>query len=219
LIPALSSQIEIIMSVQEAYDQWSSTYDSDANLTRDLDRTVTRETLGHLRFRSILELGCGTSKNTVFLSEIGERVTAVDFSARMLRQSKEKVKSNHVAFCLADLSRPLPFEAGSADLITCNLVLEHIENLSPVFSEGSRALVERGFLFVNELHPFRQYEGKKAKFQRDGMQVEISAFVHHISDFIEAAADNGLALVELRERWHLQDSGRAPRLISLLFSK
>ena len=32
----------VLMRVKEGYNAWASTYDTDANLTRDLDRTVTR---------------------------------------------------------------------------------------------------------------------------------------------------------------------------------
>jgi ubiquinone/menaquinone biosynthesis C-methylase UbiE len=207
------------MSVQEAYNEWSATYDSDANLTRDLDAAVTREALDHFHFRSILELGCGTGKNTGFFSQIGERVTAVDFSAGMLKKAREKIESHHVLFCAADLARRWPIAAKSVDLVACNLVLEHIEDLAPVFSEASRVLAHGGRLFVDELHPFRQSEGSKARFQSGGATIEVAAFLHHISDFLGAAAEYGLALDQLRERWHAQDSGRLPRLVSLLFTK
>jgi hypothetical protein len=33
------------MSIQSAYNEWSESYDTDENLTRDLDQKVTRETL------------------------------------------------------------------------------------------------------------------------------------------------------------------------------
>jgi ubiquinone/menaquinone biosynthesis C-methylase UbiE len=69
------------VKTQEAYNDWSSTYDQDRNLTRDLDRTVTRNILANLRCQSVLELGCGTGKNSALLSEIGKRVYAFDFSA------------------------------------------------------------------------------------------------------------------------------------------
>lgn len=57
------------MSIQAAYDNWSATYDADENLTRDLDQTVTRETLMGLRSKSVVEIGCGTGKNTLLLSQ------------------------------------------------------------------------------------------------------------------------------------------------------
>ncbi|MCK7482074.1 MAG: class I SAM-dependent methyltransferase [Candidatus Moduliflexus flocculans] len=76
------------MDIQNAYNEWSDIYDTNANLTRDLDPTVTRSLLASRRFDSILELGCGTGKNTVFFAEIGERVHALDFSMRDDREGK-----------------------------------------------------------------------------------------------------------------------------------
>ena len=207
------------MSIQKAYNEWSETYDTNQNLTRDLDQRVTRETLVHLRFDSILEIGCGTGKNTAFLVEIGERVHPLDFSEGMIEKAREKVKAENVKFLVADLTQKWPSENRSYDLIVCNLVLEHIEDLSFIFSEALRVLQEQGRFIINELHPFRQYEGKKARFDTEKGVTEIPAFVHHISDFLNAAATNGLRLVKLNEWWHEQDQGKPPRIISFIFEK
>jgi ubiquinone/menaquinone biosynthesis C-methylase UbiE len=207
------------MRVQEAYDLWSATYDTDENLTRDLDQVATRETLADLRCKSILELGCGTGKNTALLAQIGEEVHALDFSEGMLKKAKEKLGSNNVTFSLADITRQWPCADRSADLVVCNLVLEHIEDLSFIFSEALRSLVEGGRFFICELHPFRQYQGIRARFQEDQGTTEIQAFVHHISDFLEAAEKNGLTLKGFREWWHEEDQNAPPRLVSFTFEK
>jgi ubiquinone/menaquinone biosynthesis C-methylase UbiE len=91
------------MDIHEAYTDWSATYDLDRNLTRDLDQLVTRETLSHLRCKSILELGCGTGKNTALLAQIGERVFALDFSAGMIEKAREKLSFDNVTLRVADI--------------------------------------------------------------------------------------------------------------------
>lgn len=207
------------MNIQNAYNQWSETYDTDENLTRDLDQKVTREALGDLHFTSILEIGCGTGKNTSFLSQIGEKVYAVDFSLRMIERAKEKVRAENVHFSMMDIIQQWKFENQSFDLIVCNLVLEHIQDLSFVFSEASRTLKEKGRFFINELHPFKQYEGKKARFYKDQKTIEVEAFVHHMSDFFNAATNYGLTLVKLNEYWHEKDQSKPPRLVSFMFEK
>ena len=207
------------MDIREAYARWSATYDSDRNLTRDLDQEVTRDTLATLLVSSILEIGCGTGKNTTLLAQIGQRVMAVDFSQAMMARAKAKPGMDQVLFAAADLTRPWPLKERYADLVVCNLVLEHIEALPFVFSEASRCLVERGCFFVAELHPFRQYGGTKANFQRDRETTEVPAFVHHISDFLNAAETGGFALKHLKEWWHVQDRDKPPRLVSFWFEK
>ncbi len=218
------------MSVQKAYNHWSTTYDTDVNRTRDLDQLVTRDILRDLQFvtrdilrdlqfKSILEVGCGTGKNTALLAQIGEEVHALDFSEGMLKKAKGKLGSAKVAFSTADITKHWPCSDERADFVACNLVLEHIADLSFVFSEASRTLEERGRFFVCELHPFRQYQGVKARFENDQGKIEIQAYVHHISDFVEAAEENGLMLKDFREWWHEQDQDKLPRLVSLIFEK
>ena len=207
------------MGVREAYDDWSATYDKDENLTRDLDEAVTRDTLGDTRCKSVLEIGCGTGKNTTLLKSVGERVWALDFSERMLKRAKAKVESDRVVFLVADIAKNWPCRDRCADLVVSTLVLEHVEDLSFVFSEASRTLVEGGWFFVCELHPFRQYQGEKARCQTSQGTVEIRAFVHHLRDYQNAAAGVGLKPTIFREWWHEEDRDQPPRLASFLFEK
>jgi malonyl-CoA O-methyltransferase len=126
------------MNIQNAYNEWSEIYDSNANLTRDLDQKITRDTLANQHFESILEIGCGTGKNTAFLVQIGESVHALDFSQGMIEKAKQKVKTGNIRFSVADLTKRWPCENGAYDLITCNLVLEHMQDLTHIFSEAAR---------------------------------------------------------------------------------
>ena len=205
------------MGIQNAYNEWSETYDSNENLTRDLDQKVTRDTLANQKFETILEIGCGTGKNTAFLVQIGRNVHALDFSQGMIEKAREKVQAENVRFSIADLTKQWPCEDGTYDLITCNLVLEHIQDLTHIFSEAARTLRPRGKFFINELHPFKQYRGTKARFEHNEEIVEVEAFTHHISNFMNAAKASGLKLVELNEYWHEADQNKPPRLISFIF--
>ena len=98
------------MITKTAYDNWSETYDRDRNLTRDLDYAVTQAAFANLRFSSVLEIGCGTGKNTALLASIAAKVHALDFSDGMLAQAKKKVSSDNVTFTVADLTRPCPLQ-------------------------------------------------------------------------------------------------------------
>ena len=211
------------MSVRAAYDNWAATYDTDRNLTRDLDQVVTRRILADRHAATILELGCGTGKNTVFLAQIAGRVVALDFTEGMIAQARIKLTeqgARNVQFSIADLTQPLPCAGDQVDLAVCNLVLEHIADLAPVFAEAYRVLADGGRFFVCELHPFKQYIGGKANFQRGDQQIEIPAFVHHISAFLRSAESAGFTLKRLDEWWHDDDPPTGtPRLVSFLFQK
>jgi malonyl-CoA O-methyltransferase len=205
------------MSIESSYDRWSAIYDTNRNRTRDLDAQVMRSRFGGSRFKRVLELGCGTGKNTGLLSEVAGSVHAFDFSEGMLSQARARVSAANVVFQRQDLSNtPWPVETASANLATFNLVLEHLESLEPLFVEVARCLVPGGLLHVSELHPFRQYEGTQARFEdAAGNEVKVAAFTHHVSEFVEAGRRAGLRLVDLKEWWHEEDSGRPPRLLTL----
>lgn len=207
------------MDIQNAYNEWSDVYDNDTNLTRDLDSRVTRSLLTNRRFDSILEVGCGTGKNTVFFAEIGKRVHALDFSEGMMQRAKEKVGAENVRFEVANLTEHWPCMNNAYDLISCNLVLEHIQDLLHIFSEAARVLKAGGRFIVDELHPFRQYTGTKARFGRGEGTVKVDAFVHHISDFVHAADFYNLRLINFYEYWHEDDNDKPPRLAAFIFEK
>src|SRR5574341_358316 len=126
----------------------------------------------------------------------------------MIEKAREKVRAANVRFEMADLTRKWTSADAAYDLVVCNLVLEHIQDLSHIFSEAARVLETKGKFFINELHPFRQYRGTKARFERQASTIEVEAFIHHISDFTNAACINGLKLVTLNEYWHEADSSK-----------
>ena len=205
------------MNIRNAYDLWSGTYDSDNNLTRDLDARVTENALKNESYNTILEIGCGTGKNTLLFSRIGDIVHAIDFSAGMMANARATIDSDNVIFTRADITEPWPVKSGTADLVVCNLVLEHTADLHFIFGEAARSLRKNGHFYISELHPFRQYQGKKANFQQEDKLIEISSHVHHISDFIESAHTIGFSLSRMDEWWHEKDQGSPPRLVTFRF--
>ncbi len=207
------------MSIQSAYDTWSSTYDHDRNLTRDLDQVTMRKVFADTRYINILELGCGTGKNTVLLAEISDAVHALDFSETMIEQARQKVNPDKVQFSIADLTQTWLIKNDSHDLIVCNLVLEHIEDLAFIFRQAFRVLKAGGAFYISELHPFRQYQGGNANFQRGDKIIEVPAYVHHVSEFLQAASESKFRLESFNEHWHQDDQGKPPRLAAFMFKK
>ncbi|MBN4072768.1 methyltransferase domain-containing protein [Crocinitomix catalasitica] len=206
------------MSIQESYNDWASGYDEMENKTRNLEKEVALATLGGRFFDHILELGCGTGKNTAWLAEQSKRLVALDFSSEMLRQAKDKIKNPVVHFKECDLNSDWPVEDSLANLISCSLVLEHIENLKPIFTKAYTKLASGGEFYLCEYHPAKQYLGKGAKFQNEDQTIRLEVFIHHTSDFTCAGIEAGFSIMELKE-WFDPGDQSFPRLISFVFRK
>ncbi|EQC29338.1 hypothetical protein SDRG_13007 [Saprolegnia diclina VS20] len=213
------------MNVQAAYSQWATIYDTNANKTRDLETLVGQRFLleEQMTFEHVLELGCGTGKNSTWLAPATRRLTSVDLTASMLAVARTKVPASHVQFLQGDLLAP-SWDAfaspSSVDVVTFSLVLEHIEHLDPIFGKVNHVLRPGGLVYIGELHPFKQYAGTKACFEtEDGTKQIVSAFTHHVSDFVSAAQACGWTVERLGEFFDNDDRRTVPRILGLLFRK
>jgi predicted TPR repeat methyltransferase len=207
------------MSIENAYNIWADQYDTNVNRTRDLDKKCTIETLNNLVFKNVLELGCGTGKNTEWLLNKAERIIGLDFSQEMLNKAEEKITDKRVTFKKSDLTKDWKIENNFVDLITSSLTLEHIKNLDHIFSQANQKLNKNGLFFISELHPFKQYLGSKAQYETESGTKELEVYIHHISEYIDNAESNGLKFVEMKEWFDQNYQNRLPRLISFLFKK
>lgn len=206
------------MDVQNSYNHWAEQYDTNINKTRDLEAIVLRECVADLPFRSCLEIGCGTGKNTIWLLDKAESITAVDFSDEMLSKAKQKIASDKVSFVKADINQPWLFTDKKYDLITFSLVLEHIEDIDGVFRRASEKIAPGGYLYLGELHPFKQYSGSKARFETQEGEHVVPCFTHHLSEFTNAAKINGLVVSAIKEYFD-DNNANIPRLLTIVFQK
>lgn len=213
--------------IAAAYDRWSESYDVQANETRDLDEMVLRRVAPDLSGRTVVECGCGTGKNSVWLAERCARLIGLDFSAGMLKIAKAKVGSPKAMFMLQDIRLPWAIADASANVVLFNLVLEHIEDLEPVFREASRVLLTGGQMALSEYHPSRVSSGKGpvVKGEDGAIEFRIPNYLHALDDYQESAHRAGLTLVSTAE-WSATELGyrgdatdARPQLISMLFRR
>lgn len=207
------------MNTQQAYNQWSTQYDTNDNKTRDLEGQALKTTLGDLTFKRGLEIGCGTGKNTVWLQSRVKHLTAIDFSDKMLEKARQKITSGHVQFIQADIKEDWNFVTQPVDLVTFSLVLEHIENLDVIFQKTAKILLPGGYVYIGELHPFKQYNGSKARFETENGTQVLTCFDHHISDFTTPAFKYGFEILALNEFFDKDDKTTLPRILTLLLRK
>ena len=201
----------------DKYNAWAHQYDYDINPTRDLDKSVTIESLSNIDFFKVLELGCGSGKNTEWLITKADKLVGLDFSKNMLDQARKKVKTDKVTFINTDLNENWPVNDNSFDLATINLTLEHIETLDHIFNSLFMKLTQGGKCFVCELHPKKQLSGSKARFEKNGDEIALDVFYHSELEYIESAEKAGFNLI-VKKEWY-DNKKTVPRLISFLFEK
>ncbi len=212
---------EVAGAVASAYDRWSHSYDGDRNLTRDLDALVLQRAALPLAGAAVLELGCGTGKNTRWLASHAASVHALDFSEGMLARARAALPDENVQFSAQDIRAAWPAPDASIDVVVVNLVLEHVEDLTPIFASAARVLRAGGTFYLCELHPYRQLRGGQAHFtDAAGDTVHVPAFVHSVSEYVNGGLRAGFTLMHLGE-W--VEDGAAPdalpRLLSVRFAK
>ena len=203
--------------IAAAYDRWAVSYDEDRNGTRDTAASVLRQSHLLLAGRAVIEIGCGTGYNTQWLAEQASSIVAMDFSEAMLHRARARVPSGRVRFINHDIRRTWPVATNSSDVVIAMLVLEHIEDLRLAFEEAFRCLRPGGDLFICELHPDRQLQGRRAEFVNGatGQLEQVTAFVHSVWDYVNAGAGSGFSLLRMDD-W--RDTGAHESDLPRLFS-
>jgi len=137
----------------------------------------------------------------------------------MLLKAKQKISSKKVVFNQQDLTKDWKLMPNSMDLITCSLVLEHIQDLNLIFKKSSEVLHKEGQFYICELHPFKHYSGSKARFNTGREIQELEVYIHHISDYMDIALNTGFKLTQLNEWFDENNRDKVPRLVSFVFKK
>jgi ubiquinone/menaquinone biosynthesis C-methylase UbiE len=207
------------MDIANAYNSWSSQYDTNDNKTRDLEALSLQKILQGKSFKHCLEVGCGTGKNTAWLLTICDQITAIDLSNGMLDIAKNKIQSDKVNFTEGDITKDWTFAKDTYDLVTFSLMLEHIEYLDAVFQKLAKVSEKGTQVYIGELHPFKQYAGSKARFETESGTQVLTCFNHHVTDFIQAANASGFQLLKIEEQFDDADRSQIPRILNLLFEK
>lgn len=192
---------DAVSGVRSGYDRWSLVYDHDANPLPALEEPVVHAALGDVRGKCVLDLGCGTGRHALWLTHSGAVVTAVDFSEGMLTEARRKPGAERIEFRVHDLHQPLPFADEHFDHIVSGLVLEHLQDLTPFYSEAKRVLKQGGSAIFSTLHPAMFLRGSQARFSdpTTGELIQPGSVPHTMSDMVMTALGTGLLIKAIEE--------------------
>jgi SAM-dependent methyltransferase len=155
--------------------------------------------------KQILDLGCGTGRNTVKLLQRGISIIATDASTAMMNEARIRVAQvpptepaiGSVQWLLWDIESgqaPLPEMLG-VDAVVSTLVLEHVR-LENFFKVIRACLKPGGFAFVTNMHPDLGSRSAAGFVGRNGQKVRGVSYNYGVEETIEAAAGVGLILRE-----------------------
>lgn len=147
------------------YNQFAWYYDSlmEPSFYEDYFRFIQK----HASFNSVLDLGCGTGRLDLPLSEITTYLEGIDLSSQMIEIAQENVQKGH--FEVADMTTYQP--SCTFDLVLCvcdslNYILG-FENQIKVLKMAYQALNEQGTLIFDIHSPYKMNELFKDYFEEE----------------------------------------------------
>jgi len=185
-----SARSGFLLSPDEAYELWATTYDVSLNPLLALEERHLLPLIPAMRGKAALDLACGTGRWLKRFIELGARPgVGVDCSAAMLRTAATKFATAH-RLARADC-RQLPFAPGFFDFAICSFALSHFRDVSVVSHEFAIALKPGADLVVSDVHPKAYARGWRTAFRSGCTAVEIRTVVHSIANIREQFLSSG----------------------------
>lgn len=208
---------EAYEKLADAYAEMVDTKPHNAYLARP----ATPSLMPDVRGRHVLDAGCGPGAYSEWLIRNGARITAVDASPRMVEHARRRLGTS-ADVRLHDIRAPLTFLGdGSVDVVLAALVMNYIEDWTPVFREFRRVLKVDGALVYSVDHPIldftlkpnmeNYFEVEKVEMTWTGFRepIILPSYRHPLGAMTEALHESGFLVERLIEARLTEDYRRA----------
>ncbi len=219
---ACSDQVRSALDAQQPH--WEETYLEEPDFFGQAPSFSAQKALERFKKEgkhSILELGAGQGRDTIFFAKNGLQVHALDYSENAVEAIKQKAQevglSQYVTAGHHDVRKPLPFDAESFDgcyshmLYSMALTTQELEAL---FQEVRRILEPEGLNIYTVRHTGDAHYGKGNYRCEDIYEVKGFA-VHFFSREKVGHLAKGYDLISLDEF----EEGALPRKLFLVVLK
>jgi 2-polyprenyl-3-methyl-5-hydroxy-6-metoxy-1,4-benzoquinol methylase len=106
----------------------------------------------------VLDIACGNGVQARRLAQLGARVTAVDFSAELIRlaMARRQASGAPIQYLVADATDEaalLALGVGEYDALVCTMALMDMPTITPLFRAAVRLLKPGGCFVIATMHP------------------------------------------------------------------
>lgn len=105
---------------------------------------------------AVLDVACGNGQFSRRLAELGAQVVATDFSAALIERARARTTSSNVTYKVVDATdeaQLLALGIGQFDAAVCNMALQDIADIAPLFRAVRRLVKQGGCLVFTISHP------------------------------------------------------------------
>ncbi len=122
--------------------------------------------LKNKRVKSILDLGCGGGRDSVFFAKKGFQVTALDVFTDNFQQ--ERLKKTGIIFFKKDI-KDIKFKLGSFDVVYAHLSLHYFDDKTTdkIFNNLHKIVKPGGYIFIKCKSTSDPYFGKGKKIEEN----------------------------------------------------
>ena len=218
------------LPTNEAYDRWAGVYDTDGNFLQRIDDVEMKASLlprlldalqnQHCEHRIVVDLGCGTGRNTARLlsssaAESVDEVVALDASHGMLDIARARLLSSASIDNAGEkgnvirprlhlihhdlLSDPVPPEParGTANAVISTLVLEHVP-LKAFFAHVAAMLKPDGdgLLLLTNMHADMGHLSQAGFVDAEtGVKIRPKSYAHTVAEVLAEADRWGFSVL------------------------
>lgn len=162
-------------------EYWNAYYSSNPDIN---EPSLFAQEVGKnlVKSKTILELGCGNGRDSIYFSKLGLNVTAIDASDGVIRQLKQKYDENNIYFICDDFVSSSAIFSGQYDYVYSRFSLHAIneEQETEVLHNVYKALKQGGKFFVEDRSVNDELYGQGKKVGKNSY-----IFDGHFRRFIE----------------------------------
>jgi ubiquinone/menaquinone biosynthesis C-methylase UbiE len=188
--------VSTLLNARDGYRLGAPSYAQETAIS-DLDTMLVDAMTPPLLGLRLLDAGCGTGRR--LLGAGAAHAVGVDLSPEMLDAGIGRGNPGAGVTTMVGDVCALPLPDRSFDVVWCRLVIGHLRQCEPVYTELARVASAGATVIVTDFHATAYEAGHRRTF-RDGQTVhEVEHYVHSQQEQVAAAAASGLRSIAIEE--------------------